>query len=528
MKEAGDITDDTVELAAPAESLVADGRVPYESKIATAPKMNAVSGKKALSNAAWTFGGFGGQQVVRFLSTAILWQWLSPAVFGLVAAVYLIRDGLMMFSDIGIGQSLIQSPRTDKAFQHTAWTTQVLRGVLIFVIVALSAPLIAKYFLHDLSLWWIVPVIALVALIDGLASTSLYTHARRMKVAGVSMLELGAQIVSSATIVAVAYFTRDVRALLAGGLAQSIVRTAGSHWLNRDTPDGIHLEQKAFHEIVIFGKWIVVSSIIMFLASNTDRVVLQGWLVKDLVIFGVYGTALNIAMIPLQTILRVGIRVVFPVFSNTINSGGDVARAFAKARRFVATGGGFSSTVFLAAGPAIVAFLSPKAYHDAGVYLSIMAVSIWLQTLDAANQALLTAKGQNKWGAFSNITKLVLLLVAMPIGYKLDGMKGALYGIVLADLCKYLVSAFANVRLGMPLIRIDLLATVWFGVVAVGLQHFVPHDPSSSKLTNFIHICIVSAGAMVAAGIFFLWLRGKRPTKGDAPKLNGPSIAIPA
>ena len=87
----------------------------------------------ARHNAVWTVAGFGAMQVIRFGSTLILSRLLFPDIFGLMALVNVFLQGLQMFTDVGIGPSIIQNKRGDEPdFRDTAWTILVLRGLLLW------------------------------------------------------------------------------------------------------------------------------------------------------------------------------------------------------------------------------------------------------------------------------------------------------------------------------------------------------------------------------------------------------------
>src|SRR5690554_1654660 len=85
-------------------------------------------------------GGYGTAQLLRLASNVILAKLLFPEAFGLMVLVAIFMQGIAMFSDIGILPSIIQNKRgDDPAFLNTAWTIQVIRGVLIWIVACIGA-----------------------------------------------------------------------------------------------------------------------------------------------------------------------------------------------------------------------------------------------------------------------------------------------------------------------------------------------------------------------------------------------------
>src|SRR5687767_10200117 len=60
---------------------------------------------------AWSLAAYGGSQLLRFAGNLILTRLLVPEAFGLMALINALLQGLQLFSDIGIGPSIIQSAR---------------------------------------------------------------------------------------------------------------------------------------------------------------------------------------------------------------------------------------------------------------------------------------------------------------------------------------------------------------------------------------------------------------------------------
>src|SRR5262245_23612870 len=94
----------------------------------------------AVGSAVWTVLGFGAMQLLRFGFNLALTRLIAPQVFGVMAIVNLCVQALHMFSDLGIRQCVIHHARGDEAdFLNTAWTLQILRGLLLWALAAAVA-----------------------------------------------------------------------------------------------------------------------------------------------------------------------------------------------------------------------------------------------------------------------------------------------------------------------------------------------------------------------------------------------------
>ena len=87
-----------------------------------------------------------------------------------------------MFSHIGLGDSVIQSPRGDEpVFLNTVWTLQAIRGAGLWVFTILLAWPVARFY-HEPRMIVLFPVLGFGCVIAGFASTSLLNLARHMGV----------------------------------------------------------------------------------------------------------------------------------------------------------------------------------------------------------------------------------------------------------------------------------------------------------------------------------------------------------
>src|SRR6187551_2992594 len=93
------------------------------------------SSQRAVRGGAFALTGHLIVQVLRMGGQIVLTRLVPQEAFGLMAIVHTFRAAVDLFSDIGIGPSIIQNPRGDEPrFLDTAWTLQLLRGTGLFLV----------------------------------------------------------------------------------------------------------------------------------------------------------------------------------------------------------------------------------------------------------------------------------------------------------------------------------------------------------------------------------------------------------
>ena len=177
--------------------------------------------KKAVHGAAWTFLGYGASQGLRFAGNLILTRLLIPEYFGLMSLINTFVIGLVLFSDIGIGPSIIQNKRgNDPDFINTAWTIQTIRGFGLWICSALIAWPIASFY-DDSRLLLLIPVVGTTTVIQGFNSASMHLMKKSLDLRKLTIFEFVAQAISLACMVIWAWFSPTVWALVGGWIPTS-------------------------------------------------------------------------------------------------------------------------------------------------------------------------------------------------------------------------------------------------------------------------------------------------------------------
>jgi len=453
----------------------------------------------------WSIAGYGGSQALRFAGNLLLTRLLMPEAFGLMALVNALQQGLQLFSDVGIGPSIIQGRRgDDPVFLNTAWTVQVLRGLVLSCVAAAIALPFATFY-GDPLLAWVVTISGTTALISGFNSTRLFSMYRHVNLAPVSVIEIGSQAVGLATILTWTAIDRSVWALVAGGVAGSFARMVLSHTILSGISNRFCWDRSALAQMFHFGRWIFLSTVLTFFVGQSDRLIFGKMI--PLAMLGIYSVGAMVATMPAVALGRIMSSVFFPVYSRIQNSGQDLRPVFNRVRWPVLLVAGWMIAGLAGGGTAAVRLLYDHRYDQAGWIVQILALASWFTVLESTNSAALLARGQAHWTAANSAAKLLGMLALIPVGYALGGFPGAVAGLAISEVLKYAVSAFAVARAGLKGWPQDLRLTGWVLVTAAlgwYLTRLAEHEGWARHTTAaFVFVAITLAWAPL--GLSFLW-----------------------
>jgi O-antigen/teichoic acid export membrane protein len=475
---------------------------------------------RAARGATWSAAGFVGGQLVRLVGNTVVAGLLFEEAFGLMALVLVFITGLQLFSDIGIGPSIIQNERgDDQVFVNTAFTLQAVRGVLLWVASCLGALPFATFYGQP-QLAQLIPVVGFTAALQGLNSTKLFTANRHLAMGRLTLIELASQVVAVVAMIVWAVVSPSVWALVAGAVASAVAKLVLSHLALPGIGNRLQWEARARTTLLHFGRWIFLSTLLMFLAGQSDRLIF-GKLV-DIGTLGVYSIAVMLASFPAMGLGTLTGKIVFPLFSRVHNEGGDLPAAYRRVRWPLLMLSGWASAGLIAGGPTIVRLIYDDRYLEAGWMLQIVAVGAWFGVLlEGTNGSALLARGLARWTAAGSGGKLLGLVAFIPLGHALAGFPGAVAGAAAAELLRYLISLYAAQGQRFRALDQDALLTAvvlgsgilgWFAGGAVRQRGF-------PQLAEAAVVFAAVSAAWLPLGLPFLARR--RPCPGiDAMKVN--------
>ena len=417
----------------------------------------------ALKATFWTVTDYGCSMALRVVNSLILTRLLMPESFGLMALVTTLVVGVSLMSDIGLGPSVIRSPRgDDPTLLNTVWTLQVFRGLGIFcVILMLAWPMSLTY--HEPRLIQLVPVLGLNVVIGSLNSTNLLSMSRHMEARRLFLIDLIAQIIGLLVTVSVAMIYPSVWALVIGTIATTTFRLWLSYYrrLSPGMRNRFCWDRESMRSLIHFGKWILLSTALYFFASQADRLILGKLISFSLL--GVYAIAYNLSDIPRAVINALVYKVGYPFITKMAHLPVTEFRGVFLQYRFRALLVGAAMLCLVAClGGLLVTKLYDRRYHDASWMVPVLALGLWHTLMHATTMPVLLSLGKSHYQAIGNAFYCATVLTAIPIGFHFFGMFGAVVGVAIGDLPFYFVLVVAASLEGVSTWRQDLQATAVF------------------------------------------------------------------
>ncbi len=380
---------------------------------------------RVMRSASWIVLGYGASQGIRLVSNLILTRLLFPEAFGLMALISVITVGLTLFSDVGIAPSISQSKRGDDPdFLNTAWTIQVGRGFGLWLAACALAWPVAQFYDQPLLMIYL-PIAALSLVVDGFNPTRIETAYRHLLMGRLMALDLASQVIGIAAMVLLALVLQSVAALVIGGVIGAMAKLALTHYGLPGLRNGFRWERSAAQELIHFGKWIFLSTVFWFFASQGDKAVLGKFLTLENL--GIYNIGYFLAAFPLLLGLNVTSRVMIPVYRDKADP------AKLSRMRYGLSAGVIGLLIVMAlTGPWLVDQLYDARYLGSGAIVVMLSVALIPQAIGMTyDQAALAAGDSRRFFIYSAL-RSSLQVGFLLLGAILGGLLGAIVGMGVA------------------------------------------------------------------------------------------------
>ena len=267
--------------------------------------------QRAVRGGFWVFSLRAVQQLFGLARLIIIARILSPHDFGLMGIALLTMATLETFSQTGFQAALIQKKEDIKSYLDAAWTVLILRGFILFAILYLIAPHAATFF-EAPEAKPIIQVIGLAVLLQAFTNIGVIYFQKELEFNKQFVYQFAGTLADFIVAVSAVLILGNVWALVFGLLAGNVARFIMSYVIHPYRPR-LSFDLGKAKELFGFGKWILGSSILMFLITQGDDIFVGKLL--GVTALGFYQLAYRISNMPATEITHVISQVTFPAYS---------------------------------------------------------------------------------------------------------------------------------------------------------------------------------------------------------------------
>lgn len=375
------------------------------------------------------------QQFSSFIVIIVLSRLLAPADFGLVAMINVYIAFVMVFTNVGLGSSIINKTEiTQKQLSTIYWLNQTL-GLFSFVVIVLSTPLAVNYF-NEPKLQKLIWILALNSLIMPFFLIHRRLLEKNIDFSTLGRIDILAVPLASFIGILSAYLGCGVYSLIFQSLSLNLFYLFFIRKSCTWKPDLVFSPREVW-DMVRFSIKYKGAITLNYFERNIDYLILGK--VFDSTTLGYYSFAYNIMFFPVKRISFIFSTILFPVFSSVKESKEKVLKGYLMSLQLIAQIS-FPLMLFISlfSSQLIGTFFGNK-WLPAAQLISIIAGAGAIQSIDQLSNALLPAMDKENVFVYLGATRLVIMALAIFSAIKF-GLLGVAYAILIAKFIDFVIN----------------------------------------------------------------------------------------
>jgi len=475
----------------------------FKNKLRQIVAPGSTLSEKTIKGGFWVFTIRIADRLFQLVRTIILARLLSPNDFGLFGIALLVLSTLETFSEAGFRHALIQKKGDTGQYLNTTWTVGIIRGFFIAAIVFLSARPIAIFF-KAAAAENILRVIGLAIILESLTNVSILYFQKELRFYKYFQYRFLGTIVDVVVAISAAYLLKSVWALVFGLLAGNLVRCITSYIISPYRPK-LQLNMPMAKELFGFGKWIMGSSILLFLITHGDDAFVGK--ILGTTMLGFYQMAYKISNLPATEITQVISQVSFPAYSKLQDKLERLREAYLKVLKLTSfISFPVAGLVFALAPEFTSIFLGDKWMP---MVPAMQALAVWglIRSFGATTGPLFMGIGKPRFATILQFIQFIILASLISSFSIRWGILGTSIAVVAAALVTNIIGGYVVVKL-IKCKKADFLKVVLFPllntVIIVSALYLIKvYLINSFTITGFI--VVVLAGIIIFSLLLYLF-----------------------
>ena len=476
---------------------------------------------RTAKGAGWTIGWRFATRGIGFCSTLILVRLLTPQDFGIVSLAIGFFQMLDQVAGFGVEGAIIRADRADRAIYDSAFTINVVRGMITSLALVAAAVPVARFF-GDYHLVNVIYVLAAGWAISAFQNVGIIEFRRLLAFDMEFKIQIVPRVLALAVTIPAALISHSYWALVGGIVSTQILSVILSYVMHPYRP---WFGLAGMKHIFSFSFWEWMIGLLNLVGFRADTIIIGRLLGAGAV--GVYAVGGEIASLPSTEIISPLCRALFSGFVAERREGNDGSDTMLRVLSMLAL-----LTFPLSVGLSLVAFPIVKLgfgadWLGAVPLIQLLGVSAAIGLFNAVGETLFSAHAWLRtilWmTALATALRLLFLLLLIPY-YGLIG--GALAGVLMGIFQEAIYMGTAIRRLKLSLRKV--LASVMRPAVAVVFMAaalvstrlgWTYQDGTAAELSIGLAEAVALGAVVYTASLIGQWVVAGRPNGAESDTL---------
>lgn len=392
--------------------------------------------QKAVSGMIWTALQRYSTIFIQFISGIILARLLTPYDYGCIGMLTIFMVVAESFIDGGFGSALIQKKRPTQEDYSTIFFWNIGMAVLLYVVLYLSAPLIARFYN--------IPLLSDVLRVQGVI---LFIYAfnivqrnqlqKKLNFKVLSIVTVTTSVISLFITIVMAYYGFGVWSLVAQNILTASI-PALIFWFYIKWRPKIVFSKQSFKELFSFGFYMFLTHLLTQFSQQ-----IQGLFIGRFyspAIMGYYSKAYSTERLASTSISQIMSQVTYPLYAEIQDDKkelGNMIRKLTMALSYITFPLMF---ILLLCAKPIFVFLYSNRWIESVPFFQVLCIAGLALCLQSVNNQSIAAIGKSRTYFIWTVIKRIVGISFIIAGFFIFGIYGILVGVVMHVWFSYAVN----------------------------------------------------------------------------------------
>lgn len=411
---------------------------------------------------------------IGLVSTIILARLLTPDDFGVAAIAMSIFALISTFTQFGFETVLIQRKNPTREHYCTAWTYNVVFGLVSAAILAGASGFIGDFY-NNKDLSYVALATSALFVLHGFRNIGVVDFQKNMTFDKEFRLHVIPKFISFFVTIALAFALKSYWALVVGNLIWKAMEVIASYTMHSFRPS-ISFEKSS--DLFGFSKWLLLNNMLAFLNTKSPELALGKILSPHAA--AIFTLASEISQMTTTEIVANLNRAIYPGYSKAAGELTKLRVLYKDSIRVIAFIAMPLGTGVALVSPFIVPLLLGEQWLEAIEPVVYLALGGSIYALKSNANYIYFALGKPKLSTLELFVRAVIFLSSMYYLMGENGVVGAAQSFLLTSLLALMVSnVILRIVLGIPLMSLfslylrPLIATLVMAATVSGYLHYL-------------------------------------------------------